>query len=126
MRGSMKVTNAEALIMETLWREAPLTADQMLARLKDQKWSMRTAKTLIGRLLRKGAISSQLDGRRYLYTPVLKRADYIEAESNGLVERLFGGNLSPLLMHFGETKKYTAEDIEVIKGIIVELEKGGR
>jgi predicted transcriptional regulator len=121
----MKVTNAEALIMETLWRESPLTADQMLARLKGQNWSMRTAKTLIGRLHRKGAISSELDGRRYLYRPVLSRADYVEAESSGLVDRVFGGNLSPLLLHFGQTKKYTREDIEVIKGIIEELEKGG-
>lgn len=121
----MKVTKAESLIMEALWREAPLAAEEVLARLESQSWSLRTAKTLLARLLNKGVIAAQLEGRRYMYRPMLRREDYVAAESEGLVERLFGGRISPLMVHFAEQKKFTKEDIKVIKRLIEDLEDGG-
>ncbi len=89
-----------------------------------QRWSEGTIKTLIGRLLGKGAVSAEKDGRRFLYSPVLARNAYVAAESDGLVDRLFGGRLAPLMLHFSKREKLSDEDLAEIKRLIAEIENG--
>jgi predicted transcriptional regulator len=72
--------------------------------------------------LTKGAISALREGRRYLYSPAINRADYVQTESRGLVDRLFDGKLAPLVSHFAETKQLSADDIADLKRLIAELE----
>ena len=88
----------------------------------DQGWSDKTVKTLLNRLLTKKAVTATRDGRRYLYAPVVPRADYIQDESRGLIDRLFDGKLAPLVSHFAETKQLSAEDIAELKRLIAELD----
>ena len=119
----MKVSAAESVIMEALWRESPRAAEEVIAEVAGpQGWSEATVKTLINRLLKKGAIAAAKDGRRYLYRPVLARTAYVAAESQGLVDRLFGGRLAPLVSHFSENRKLSAEDIAELKKLIEELD----
>ena len=120
----MKVSAAESVIMEALWRSSPLAAEDVAAEVASgQGWSEATVKTLINRLLKKGAIAAEKDGRRYLYRPVLARAAYVEAESQGLLDRLFDGRVAPLVSHFSKNRKLTPEDIEELKKLIRELDR---
>ena len=90
------ISEAEARVMEALWRDSPLSAEQVIADVANaQGWTEATVKTLLNRLLRKKAITAKRDGRRYLYRPRLKRQDYVAAESRDLLDRLFGGKLAP-------------------------------
>ena len=119
----MKISAAESVVMEALWRREPLSAEEIGAEVAaGQGWSEATVKTLINRLLKKGAVAATKDGRRYLYRPKLKRAAYVQAESQGLIDRLFDGRLAPLVSHFSRTRKLTAEDIAELKQLIEELE----
>jgi predicted transcriptional regulator len=119
----MKVSGAESVIMEALWRGSPRTAEEIMAEVAEpQGWSEGTVKTLINRLLKKGAIAAQKDGRRYLYRPVLAREAYVAAESQGLLDRLFDGRVGPLVSHFSKSRKLTAEDIAELKKLIAEFE----
>src|SRR3546814_318524 len=93
----MSISEAEATVMDVLWREAPRTADEVLADVgPTQNWQEGTVKSLLNRLLRKKAVHAERDGRRYLYTPVLTREQYVQQESKGLLDRLFGGRVAPL------------------------------
>ena len=88
----MSISAAESVVMEALWRRHPLSAEDIAAEVAgEQEWTEATVKTLLNRLLTKGAVSAARDGRRYLYSPVLARADYVSAESRGLLDRLFDG-----------------------------------
>lgn len=119
----MRISAAESLIMEALWRKSPQNAEDLVAEVgPDQNWANKTVRTLINRLLTKGAISAQREGRRYLYSPAIERADYVQTESRGLVDRLFDGKLAPLVSHFAETKQLSADDIAELKRLIAELE----
>lgn len=119
----MRISAAESLIMEALWRKNPQNAEDLVAEVgPDQNWADKTVRTLINRLLTKGAISAQREGRRYLYSPAIDRADYVQTESRGLVDRLFDGKLAPLVSHFAETKQLSADDIAELKRLIAELE----
>jgi len=120
----MKISGAESLVMEALWRKSPLTAEDIAAEVGPaQGWTEATVKTLINRLLTKAAVSAERDGRRYLYRPAIDRADYVEAESQGLLDRLFEGRLAPLVSHFSERQKLSAQDIADLKRLIEDLEE---
>jgi BlaI family transcriptional regulator, penicillinase repressor len=113
-------------VMEVLWRAAPpapLSTEDIALALRDtQAWQLATVKTLLNRLLNKGAIRAQADGRRYLYRPVLKREAWLRTQSLSLVDRLFDGRLAPLVAHFAAHRKLKAADIESLKKIIHDLE----
>lgn len=110
--------------MEVLWRaSAPLLAEQVVAALSDtQHWQAVTVKTLLNRLLKKGAIAAQKDGRRFLYHAVLQRDEWVAQESEGLLQRLFGGRIAPLVAHFGSQRKLSPADIQELRKLIDELD----
>ncbi|THD65044.1 BlaI/MecI/CopY family transcriptional regulator [Phenylobacterium sp.] len=115
----MKISTAESVVMGALWAREPLSAEDIAADVAEgQGWSDATVKTLINRLLNKGAIAAERDGRRYLYRPLVAREAYVEAESQGLLDRLFDGKLAPLVSHFSQTGALTPEDIAELKKLI--------
>lgn len=119
----MRISSAEEIVMEALWRRQPLSAEEVAADVaEEQGWTEATVKTLLNRLLSKGAIAAEKDGRRYLYRPVLTREDYVLEESASLIDRLFGGSVSSLVTHFSEREKLSAKDIAELKRLIAELD----
>jgi len=119
----MRVSTAESIVMEALWRRHPQSAEDIVAAVAEgQGWSEATVKTLLNRLLAKDVISAERDGRRYLYSPKLSRADYLDEESTSLIDRLFEGRLASLVSHFSEREKLSAEDVAELKRLIAELD----
>ena len=119
----MAISDAESLVMEVLWEKNPATSDDVVAELsKTTDWQEPTIKTLLNRLLKKRAISAERDGRRYLYRPLLKREDYIDAASRSLLDRLFGGRVAPLVAHFSDRRKLGKKDIAELKRLIEDLD----
>jgi BlaI family penicillinase repressor len=120
----MKVSAAESIIMEALWRRQPLTSEAIIAEVGGpQGWTEGTVKQLISRLVKKQAIAAEADGRRYLYSPVLTRDAYVESESRGLLDRLFDGRLAPLVSHLAESDKLSAADIAELKALVERIGK---
>ena len=119
----MAISEAESLVMDVLWRNHPLSAEDVVATLASSTdWQEATVKTLLNRLLKKRAIAAEREGRRYLYRPLLKREDYVHAESKSLLDRLFDGRIAPLVAHFSERRKLTRKDLDELKRLIQELD----
>ena len=119
----MAISEAEAVVMDVLWRAAPRTAEEILAEVGPaQGWQEGTVKSLLNRLLRKKAVHTERDGRRYLYTPLLTREQYVQQESKGLLDRLFGGRVAPLVAHFSEQRKLSKKDIAELRKLLKELD----
>lgn len=121
----MKISDAESRIMDVLWSasSARSAEDIVAAVAEPQDWQEATVKTLLNRLLKKRAIAAERDGRRYLYRPLVKRGDYVLAESKSLLDRLYGGRVAPLVAHFSERRKLTKKDIAEIRALIEEIER---
>lgn len=121
---SERISEAEHAVMEALWSESPLTAVDVCERVcAERDWSMPTVKTLLGRLVSKGAVATEPDGRRFLYSPLVERSDYLGSESKRLVERLFGGRAAPLFAHLAESEALTDEDLAEIEALVKELRR---
>ena len=125
LRLGVSISKAESVVMAVIWRSNPIATDDILAALKQhEKWQEATVKTLLNRLLKKGAISAQKDNRRYLYSPRLQREQWLAAESKGFLDRLFDGRVAPLVSHFSQQKKLSKRDIADLKRLIEELDNG--
>ncbi|HET9428364.1 MAG TPA: BlaI/MecI/CopY family transcriptional regulator [Allosphingosinicella sp.] len=119
-----RISSAEHEIMEVLWRESPLTANEVFERVPaGRDWSVRTVKTMLARLLVKGALKHEEEGRRYLYRPAVRREDYVAEESGRLIERLFGGRVTPLVANLAERGELSERDIHEIEALLRNLKK---
>lgn len=119
-----RISEAEHAVMEALWEQSPLSAAEVCERVCDTRdWSMPTVKTLLSRLVTKQAVTTEPEGRRFLYTPLLARGDYVGGESKRLVDKLFGGRAAPLFAQLAENEALTDEDLEEISALLEELRK---
>ena len=119
----MPISDAESVVMDVLWRKSPQSAEDVVAALAHSTdWQEPTIKTLLNRLLKKGVIAAERDGKRYLYRPLLKRTDYVHSESKSLLDRLFDGRVAPLVAHFSERRKLSKKDLAELKRLIEELD----
>jgi BlaI family transcriptional regulator, penicillinase repressor len=117
------ISEAESVVLAVLWRTNSGTTEDVVAALaRHREWQESTVKTLLNRLLKKGAVRAKKDGRRYIYTPVLTREQWLSSESEGLLDRLFGGRVAPLVAHFSKHQKLSKKDIAELKVLIRSLE----
>lgn len=121
------ISDAESRVMEVLWQHAPQTSEDIVATLLEPTgWHEKTIRTLLNRLLGKGAVSAQKDGRRYLYSPLLRREVWQQQESRSLLDRVFGGKVAPLLTHFSQHEKLSTKEVAELRKLIDAIEKKGR
>lgn len=114
-----RISEAEHAVMEVLWDKSPLTATEVCDVVCEARgWSLATVKTLLSRLVTKQAIATQPDGRRFLYTPMIARADYVGGESRRLVDRLFGGRAATLFAHLAEQEALSEDDLTEIEALL--------
>jgi BlaI family transcriptional regulator, penicillinase repressor len=122
---SPSITQAESVVMEVLWRRSPLPTEAVVAALEgEQRWQESTIKVLLNRLLGKKVIRADKDGRRFLYSPVVSRDEWLLTESKGLLDRLFAGRVAPLAAHFNRHGRLTKRDIADLKRLLSEIEDG--
>ncbi len=117
-----RASDSEMQVLSALWDEAPQTAADLTQRIgKINGWTQATVKTLLSRLVQKGAVTAEADGRRYLYRPAVARAEAVGEESQRFVDRLFGGRVSPLIAHLAEREALSDTDIAEIEALLRKL-----
>ena len=116
-----RISEAEWEVMKVLWARSPLGAHEVVEALaRHTDWHHRTIRTLLSRLVKKGALAFSREGRAYLYRPRLAEKDCVKAVSESFLERVFGGALQPMLSHFVSQKKLSKREIEDLKRILEE------
>jgi len=119
-----RISTAESQIMQALWARGPLGAEDIVRDVgAAQNWGEATVKTLINRLLKKKAIASEREAGRARYRPLLTREEYLTGESQGLLDRLFGGEVAPLVAHYARHRPLSPQELERLKALIAELER---
>lgn len=122
-KSSVAISEAESVVMQVFWARGALTSDQVVEALAGkEKWQEATVKTLLNRLLKKGALRARKDNRRYIYLPVLTRDGWLSAESHGFVDRLFGGRVAPLVSYFSQHQRLSKKDVEDLRQLIKDID----
>jgi len=119
MKKIPRISDAEWTVMKVLWSRSPLPASDIIEALeKSEHWHPKTVKTLLNRLVKKGALDFEKDGRAYLYRPLHSESECASAASDAFLARVFGGSLRPMLAHFVEKKKISAKEMQELKRLL--------
>jgi BlaI family transcriptional regulator, penicillinase repressor len=87
-------------VLAALWRRGPLSFADLIDEVRrGSAWGDATIKTLLNRLMRKGAVRSERADGRQRYHALISREDYIAGEVNTLLDRLFDGRPDSLIEH---------------------------
>ena len=120
------ISEAEMHVMEALWSAAPRTAAELTEQLAPAtRWHRKTVNTLLSRLEKKGAITSQPAPGGKRYAPAVARETYTQSVAGAMVEQLYDGRVAPLVAQFADSKKLTRDDVEELEEILEALKNNG-
>ena len=121
------ISDAEWDVMQVLWETPRLTANEVAERvLARRNWNPRTVKTLLNRLMRKGALGFEPEGKRYRYFPKVSREECVRSESRSFLNRVFGGALGPMLAHFVNETPLTPDEMRQLRELIDQRQRKGK
>jgi predicted transcriptional regulator len=124
MAKTPKISDAEMQVLQALWDQAPMGATDLADKVGPANgWSLATVKSLLSRLLAKGAITATSEGRRFRYRPVVKRETVAGRQAGNMVERLFGGRISPLVAQLAEQRDLDPDDLAELEALIQRLKQ---
>ena len=121
-RQTARISEAEQQLLQLLWDDSPLGAAEIAARAPaDRGWSLTTVKTMLSRLVAKGVLGAEPDGRRFLYRPLVARETVARRQAGRLIDRLFGGRVSPLVAQLAEEGQLSKDDLEELEALVRSL-----
>lgn len=128
MNEQYEITDAELEIMQALWKNkrGNLTTiiEELSKKSKNEERNKNTIKTLIHRLIQKGAIESQkVNNKEVEYIPKINEKKFIAKESNSFLNKFFNGNTEKLLLNFVENKKVTKNELQKLIDILEQDEE---
>lgn len=113
------ISDAEWQVMDVTWVKSPATASEIVDRLSPHTdWNHRTIKTMLNRLVKKGALGFEAVGKHYLYTPRFSRDECVKAQSRSFLSRVFGGETGAALLHFVEEHDLSPAEINELKRVL--------
>lgn len=123
-----RLSDAEWEVMKVVWRQdGPASAADIAAALEGPTgWSAATAKTFLGRLVKKGLLRFEKEGKAYFYSAARTEAECQGAAADTFLRRVFDGSLSPLLAHFAATRKLTRAELDELERVLKAAQGKGR
>ena len=119
-----RISEAEWVVMEVVWKQNPITALEVVQHLADRKeWQDQTIRTMLRRLIRKKALTYRAEGKVFFYAPAVSREQCVREESQSFLERVFGGAAQPLLVQLVQESRLSSDDIAELKRILRDKEK---
>jgi BlaI family penicillinase repressor len=117
----INISAAEWQVMHVVWEQKAATAAEVIAALASATgWRHRTVRTLLARLVEKGALAAEAQGNRYVYRPLVSRNACVRQESRSFLEKVFSGDVGELLVHFVRGTQISQEQIEELKRLLDE------
>ena len=119
MSKTPRISEAEWEVMKVLWETSPLTANEIVEILtRKTSWHRETIRTLINRLVQKGAVAFKKEGRQHQYYPCAGEAECIHAETQSFLRRVRASAIEPMLAAFVEEHHLSLEQITRLKQIL--------
>ena len=125
--GSLKLSDAEWTVMRAVWARTPASARDVLEHAEGEtEWAYTTVKTLLARLVEKGALSVRMRGNVSLYEPRVTMRQARIAALRSLVDRAFEGTFGTLLQHLIAEEKLSPRDRAALARMIEDVDHEDR
>lgn len=115
----MRFSEAEWKVMRVVWRRPGVAVREVAAELAGETgWSYSTVKTMLARLVEKGALSLEKDANLYRYTATVDERDARRSALRSLLDRAFDGTLGSLLHHLVAEEKLSQPEVEELRALL--------
>ncbi len=115
----MQLSDAEWIVMNAIWDSQPTEASDVIAAVGSANdWSAATVKTMLHRLVKKGALLAEQIGKKYRYTTAVRRGDCVRRASRSFLDKVFGGHAAPALLHLVKTSKLSADELAQLRALL--------
>ncbi len=113
------ISEAEFEVMKIVWKSAPINTNEITERLlKTTSWRAKTIQTLIKRLVTKGALTYEKQGRVFVYTPLVEENEYISQQSNSFIKRFYDGDISAMLSSYLENNQLSETELNHLRSLL--------
>jgi len=107
---------AETEILRLIWQLGRGTVQQVCDKLpRRREIAYATVQTLLRRLEKKGYIRHESQGKAHVFSPAAEREEVIRRTVGDFVDRLFGGDPLPLMLHLANDSKLDADNLKRLK-----------
>ena len=120
---NISIGDAELEIMKVIWKaNEPITSLVIGKEVEERGWKKTTIATFLTRLVEKGALSAEKQGKLYYYTPLITEKEYKKSQTKNLIKTLYNGSVREFAVSFFEEQKLSDKDIEELKAIFEDKE----
>ncbi|MDX1928440.1 MAG: BlaI/MecI/CopY family transcriptional regulator [Pirellulaceae bacterium] len=113
---AIQVTDAEWDVLDAIWNEPGQAAGRIIELVQlHRDWNHRTIRTLLRRLIEKGAVNVEIDGAKHLYRAAVDRNTCVRSATQSFSERFFSGSVRSLLLHLVEHQDLSTDEIEELR-----------
>ena len=124
MEDKKRLPDAELAVMQAIWaQEGEVGRGDIEGALASHDWSANTLNTYLTRLCDKGFLSSRREGRNNLYTPLVSKERYLEAESRSVLKRLYGGSLGSFVAALNAEQPLKQSEIDELRQFLDEMSR---
>ena len=124
MEDKRRLPDAELAVMQAIWaQEGEVGRGDIEGALASHGWSANTLNTYLTRLCDKGFLSSRREGRNNLYTPLVSKERYLEAESRSVLKRLYGGSLGSFVAALNADQPLEQREIDELRQFLDEMSR---
>jgi BlaI family transcriptional regulator, penicillinase repressor len=118
------ISDSEWDVMEPIWEAGACTAAHVIRELRaTHEWNHSTIRTLLARLVEKGALDYEVDGPRYIYRAAVSRRQCVRQKSRSFLEKAFGGDVAALLAHFVTEASLDQTQIDQLDQLLAQKKK---
>ena len=113
-----KISDSELEVMKVLWEAGDaLPVTEIRTVLRERRgWEATTVKTLVGRLVAKGALEQE-KRKVFFYRPLISQEEYSDWAAQDLVDRLFKGSARSLVATLFKSDGLSPEDLEELRSL---------
>ena len=115
---NISIGDAELEIMKVIWTsKEPITSLDIGKEVEDKGWKKTTIATFLTRLVEKGALSADKQGKLYYYTALITEKEYRKSQTKNLIKTLYNGSVRDFAVSFFEEQNLSDKDIQELKAI---------
>ena len=120
MEDKYNITDAELEIMKILWENKQISLNQIMEELrKNEHKNKNTIKTLLYRLIEKGAVKSiSKNKKENEFKAIISKEKYLRKANQSFLDKLYNGNTSNMLLNFVENKEISKDELKKLIEII--------
>ncbi len=116
---NLHITDAEWEVMRVVWANTQVTSKEVISTLEEKlDWKQATTKTLLGRLVEKGALNTEQEGRKYIYSANIEEKEAIRSFTNHIFDRICRKKVGNVIGSIIKNHTLSFDDIQRLEEIL--------